>query len=336
METNRSDNASNYGIPDASFFEQCFQYIFIVNTIVSGTLCALGMTGNCIAFYIFKKIGHRNSNTLLLQALASMDSFLLLFIILCYSMNICSMDSCNTGYYFVYSTIFIRPLVKAAHTATVWTSVLLGINRYIVVCRPLMAATQCTVDNARKQIAIVWLISLIYACPQFFEAEVINESSRDNTTVVSIATRPWARHYHYQVIYIDISSLVLAFIVPLVLQLMLSIRLSAALYTATRAHREMSGNMSDVDKQVTRLVLGVLIVFLICHTPVAINNLLWMVQGGILVCCGDYLFYYQQIALMFMVLNSALNCFIYIVLNATFRRTLLVDCLKMKHTAAIT
>ena len=80
---------------------------------------------------------------------------------------------------------------------------------------------QCTASKPKKQIAIVWLISLVYAFPQFFELELENINNQTNTTTVSKATRAWAQHYHYQVIYSDIISFLIAFIIPLILQLML-------------------------------------------------------------------------------------------------------------------
>ena len=41
----------------------------------------------------------------------------------------------------------------------------------------------------------------------------------------------------------------------------------------------MSGQISNADKYVTRLVLVVMIVFLICYTPVVGSSVLWTLLG---------------------------------------------------------
>ena len=103
MNVNISSNTSgNYSNGD---YSDCIQYVFITNTIITGALCALGIMGNRMAFDIFRKIGHRNSSTTLSQALALMDSLVLLFTLLCYTMNICGLDSCHTDYYCDYSIL---------------------------------------------------------------------------------------------------------------------------------------------------------------------------------------------------------------------------------------
>ena len=50
-------------------------------SIITGTVCFIGVLGNALAFYVFGKMGHKNVSTVLLKALAITDSALLLFAI---------------------------------------------------------------------------------------------------------------------------------------------------------------------------------------------------------------------------------------------------------------
>ena len=62
-----------------------------------------------------------------------------------------------------------RAGVGMARTAAIWTPLLVGIHRYIVVCKPLLAATVCTVSNARKHFVGVVVISVIFNLPAYYE-----------------------------------------------------------------------------------------------------------------------------------------------------------------------
>ena len=284
--------------------------------LIIGIVSGLGIIGNVASFFIFGKMAHQNSSTLLLRALAVMDSTFLLFAIL-----VCC------GYLGIYSAAFsflyFRPAFYAIQIIAVWTSVLLGVNRYIVVCRPFLASRVCTVSNVWKQLAVVIFLSSLYAFPSFFEIETVNlELNDDNDTTDPIRFRPWAENYYYDVIYRSILNTTLLFAAPLLVQLICSIRLSNTLYAARRERQEMSGQISNADKYVTRLVLVVMIVFLICYTPVVGSSVLWILLGKKLAGCADIILYYQEIALLLIVLNSSVNCIIYVTFNPSFRKTL--------------
>ena len=296
-----------------SMIISCTLYTTVTN-IITGIICSLGVLANIAAFNIFGLMGHKNSSTMLLRALAVMDSVLLLFAIL---------DLPHHPGYYAFAVVYIRPIYSASQIAAVWTSVLLGINRYIVVCRPFMASRWCTISMARKQLVLVIFVALLYALPQFLEIRMASWNPTDGSNPdFSIVYRPWAENDYYQIIYKYALSMIVLFVAPFILQLVLTIRLGAALRAARKGRLEMCENRCDTDKNVTKLVLCVLIVFLVCYIPVAVNSILWMVHGNILARCGDIVFYYQPISFIFIVLNASVNCLNYVIFNLTFRKTL--------------
>ena len=289
-------------------------------SIIGGVVGGIGIIGNVVAFNVFGMMGHENVIIVLLRALAMTDStFLLLAII---HTTLCDL---HRGCY-VVSNLYFRPAFIAAQITTVWTSVLLGINRYIVVCRPFMASRWCTLNVARKQLVVVVFLALMYALPRFFEGEkdeqIVSFALNVSFSRETFVFKPWAKNYYYMIIYQDLLYMISLFVAPMLLQLILSIRLGATLYAARRERQEMGANVSNGDKYVTHLVFCVLIAFLICYTPVAINSMLWMAHGKITMGGNTFLHYFQPIALAFAVLNSSVNCMIYVTVNPTFRKTL--------------
>ena len=293
----------------ASEAEECVLYAQVVY-IITGILSGIGIAGNAVAFNIFGKLGQRNSSIVLLRTLAVMDSILLVFAILS---RICPFGYFNCNF---VSYKYLRPTFTAAQIAAVWTSVLLGINRYIVVCHPFRASKWCTIVNTRRQLALVVFVALVYAFPIFFEMTRDKESGDNVWGVV-----PWAKNYYYMIIYRDVLSMILLFIAPMAFQLILSIRISVALYAARKERQQMGSNVPNTEKYVTRMVLCILIIYLICYTPTAIESVMHMVHGEFYVTCWDVLFYYQPVVKMFKVLNSSINCVIYAIFNPTFRNT---------------
>ena len=66
----------------------------------------------------------------------------------------------------------VFPLCRVLILINAWTSVIIGINRYIAVCRQLHDARLCmlcTISHARKQTACVVLFSFTYSLPSVLE-----------------------------------------------------------------------------------------------------------------------------------------------------------------------
>ena len=89
-------------------------------------------------------------------------------------------------------------LYSIARTSTIWTPVLIGLQRYIVVCKPLLAPSVCTVAKARRQFVCVLLFSVIVNIPQFFTRQIdkvtVGYGKSNITYVVNdtpLAESPW-------------------------------------------------------------------------------------------------------------------------------------------------
>ena len=130
----------------------------------------LGLIGNIIAFCTFGKMGNQNASITLLRFLAVVDSSLLLLILLAAVLPMLSLQDTFSSIFFMFC--IMPTLYSIARTSTMWTPVLIGLQRYIVVCKPLLASTVCTVDNARKQFVCVLVFSVIVNFPQFFSRKI--------------------------------------------------------------------------------------------------------------------------------------------------------------------
>ena len=125
----------------------------------------LGIIGNAITFCTFGKMRNQNSSTALLRFLAVIDSALLLLIWLQAAVILFLQ---YTWWPFVSAHYILLTLYSMARTATIWTAVLVGLHRYIAVCKQFSASRMCIMRYARIQFLCVLVSSVIVNLPYLF------------------------------------------------------------------------------------------------------------------------------------------------------------------------
>ena len=260
-------------------------------------ICTVGIIGNTIAFCTFGKMHTQNASTVLIRALAFVDSCLLLttamLIIRAYV---------NIDIYIVIAWC----LAQIFRTASIWTPVLVGVHRYIVVCKPLAAASICTASKARWHFGGVLAFSLIVNIPVYIGH------------LMGISDSPWLKIV-YDLVFLNAF---IMHIIPVVSLLFVTTRLVQLLHFSRQRRRELSEGQrqGQLDRAVHLMVIVVLIVFILCHTSIMMCTLstsFWLftpVETMGFIC--DIIF----------LLNSSVNCIIYIVFNLKFRPTLWPSC----------
>ena len=285
-------------------------------------ISALGLIGNTIAFCTFGKMGNPNASTILLRFLAFVDSCLLFLSML---------KNYEPILFNVTVEVILPILYSIAHTATIWTPILVGLHRYIVVCRPLLAARLCTVRYARMLSICVLLLSVLVNFPQFFRRE-IQEAPSNRTDIYTqvtyhavdteMAHSPW-----YTIAYDKVCRIgLINYVIPVLIMLFITVRLRQSLYSSMQQRMQMREGQSHTkdDRGPDVMVIVILIVFMICHTGYPLGTILEYVlvntSGGI-----NFIGVYCAMLAAFktfILINSSVNCLIYIKFNRRFRKTL--------------
>ena len=307
-------------------------YLQTAAACVVGPLALMGLIGNVITYIIFGKMGRQNAVTFLLRSLAVIDSCGLLvavtyeywfWSVLCGNVSIDTLASML----WPFMAVFVQPLYRVFLLANAWTSVIIGINRYIAVCRPLHAARLCTVSHARKQIACVVLFSFAYSLPRFLEYKDIGDGKYFGLKDLDWMTKLW--YYYIYVVGCDIT---FRFLVPVSILLYVCVRLAMTLRAATRQQMIRHGT-HNTDTRVTTMLVVFLGVFLVCQTPsiyMRISFVLTRVYGRIILE-RDMVMYYLFSPLC-IIFNSSVNCLIYLAYNKQFRRKLCQRCTRGSTT----
>ena len=300
-------------------------YRFAMWDVITGLLCTSGFLGNILSFINFGIMKQHNASVVLFRALAIADPTFLLVVIIDNVPTACVAymryssqlyDSFKTYTYLFYTIGLI------VQCNTIWIAVLLAINRYIVICKPLEASRLCTVSNARKQVCFILGIILTIMSQRFFDCYI--ETHGDDKV---IPLRPWAREGWYHtlgyVLYV-----LFFFLIPfgtiVILGIMIICEIRSTIKNGIRRHGQQNTHNS-----VNRLVFVIIIVFLICETPAMVLRIMHMIlsyEPGRYEYAIYIDIYLLPISDVLCVLNSSINFPIYVVFNKTFRKTLCIRC----------
>ena len=316
-----ADNSRSEASPHCNLYE------FIINAVIIGTVCIVGLVGNITSFIVFWKDKVKTSSSFLFQALSVIDSVLLVLVfpLYCVTTIFALYPEFLPHYVFVrpFVLVYVYPCAFVAQTATIWVTVLVGVNRYIAVCKPYQAPRLCTVVQARKQLAMVLCFAILYNIPKFGEGKIVWVPVNNSTSMVIEANHTaMAESKLYNIIYSNVMYTIFLLSLPLVMLTVLNIRLIKALNELKRKRAEMQSLRQQQDNNVTLVLVVVIIVFTVCQAPALVNQILWNTLPDRARECGGFQFYFRPLSNALVIFNSAVNFFIYLFFNTRFRQVL--------------
>ncbi|KAK2154928.1 hypothetical protein LSH36_253g01012 [Paralvinella palmiformis] len=300
---------------------------FICEVTISLPVAIFGIFGNILAFVVLRRQKKYLTTNVLLQALAVIDTLILICSILLRSMRYVNWSSYNDVYHYIFISLY--PCVYFFRMADTWITVLMTVDRYIAVCHPLKAQRLCTLRRTYVIISVIFFTTFTFSMPRFFEFELTDELSL--TTVGYIHTE-LVLNRTYTVLYRIILFFVVMYLVPMISLMALNIRLLQTIRRASRNRDSMvsEGNLRNKDgghnamtssRHVTLTVVAVVIVCVICNMIAMTTHVIWAIQ----ICFRNlrYLEMYRRflanISNIMITFNSAINFVVYCAFSRKFR-----------------
>uniref|UniRef100_A0A1I8JS69 G_PROTEIN_RECEP_F1_2 domain-containing protein n=1 Tax=Macrostomum lignano TaxID=282301 RepID=A0A1I8JS69_9PLAT len=240
----------------AEFYRKCitlhfygiFLYSFIVDTVIVGTLCVVGLLGNLLTFVVLSNDRSHMGTNFLLRCLCAADS---VFLTECFLYSSLRSVYPITGWlkaYYHYFPYIIQWLWGAAMTTQMlvnWFVVLVTAERYTVVCRPFQASTWCSQRRVRLLAAGTLAYCVLFNLPRYFEWTV-QPSSMGLLSVPCFnytrysAQDSWLRqNLAYSIVYRSLLYTTQVVVLPIAAIVFLNIRLISTLKAARRERYEM-------------------------------------------------------------------------------------------------
>ena len=276
----------------------------IVSRIIplAGSLCVFGLIGNSLSFAVLHKYSSGNVGTYLLKALAVTDNLFL-----------------ATAVYPCFIPIITKvvfAILSATMTWTVWMIVIVAGNRYIAVCRPMMASRLCTIKKVQLEILIMIAVVCVFIIPQFVDICFKETILSGNVTYgeFNFAGNTYFFFYIYACHWIGV------FLLPLALIIFFNVHLMRSLQLAQRSRMVMTSRSRNDGNNITIVMIVIIIVFVVCQATIILNTSIVVFAKPPYSLCIQELTRY--VSGLFMLMNSSVNFVIYCVFRRQFRNKL--------------
>ena len=231
-------NSTLANVTELQHLYTCSKYMpsfhWWVEVPVIGILCVIGMVANALALLVWRSEASQKRSTFLLQVLAITDNFYLLIAVFVLPLK-CLLPQLELGLKRVSPLMLY--LQNTAQSLCIWMIVLVTVERFVYVCRPMHASL--LLDMPMK-CRLVWLVCgacFVYNLPYLFCYCVWGWYKQ---------LRPGVDGYLLEIGFSSISRFVLMFLIPMLSLAVMSARLVRTM-SSRRRHQTLS-SIGDVEQ----------------------------------------------------------------------------------------
>ncbi|XP_032652889.1 growth hormone secretagogue receptor type 1-like [Chelonoidis abingdonii] len=316
------DSISNYSYfqNDTDYYEeQSFSlfdiHVLVPVTIISSILFFLGITGNLLTLFIFKR--YKEMRTTVNMYLSSMAlSDILIFLGL-------PSDLYRIWKYkpYIFGDFLCKFLFYLSETCTYCTILhitTLSVERYFAICFPLKAKTTITKCRVKRVILSLWVWALLTASPILFlfgvedrngslpdEAKECNYIERSAHTGL-LETMTWVSTIYF-------------FLPVLCLTLLYGLICGKLWRTRHKLRGPQAASREKYHKQTVKMLAVVVLAFVLCWLPFHIGRILFAQTTTILY---DITQYFNLIAMLLFYLGASINPILYNVMSQKYRKAM--------------
>ena len=283
-----------------------------------GAVILVGLTGNLMLIAIlWRKRTMRTTTSLLLANVAAADVISLLLCPIPYAVSLTNLHP--TGLLGDYICKIFTGYTTTCVTVSVTyiTLVVLAVERYHAIVKPLSGRFRLTRKNAGRAIGIIWVCSIAFSVVPFLKSSYDEEFTR--------CLDPWTleRSQMSRTLFIVSTSLPG---MSTVLFCYCYVRIVVTLYRETPVRSgQVFGNRVDLltKRRIAKILVSVTAAFYICYLPFLIFELVvsYVELQDLMDNYGTFYIVYR-IVVFIMYVNSCLNPFFYGFQSSNYRENL--------------
>ncbi|XP_022236286.1 allatostatin-A receptor-like [Limulus polyphemus] len=306
--TNLSDCDVTFASVTSSQLERI---VGIVVPILFGIIVIVGLIGNSlVVVVVIFNPPMRSTTNLLIINLAVAD---LLFIIFCVPFT--AWDYALP--YWPFGDIWCRIvqyLVIVCAYASIYTLVLMSLDRFMAVVHPITSMSIRIEKNAYIAITVTWSLILLACLPALSAHGEVSYNVGSNRYSMCVFLQEGFSYPAYQ-----ISFFLSSYVVPLVLIFCLYLLMLKRLWFHVGLGGKASAESHKSKKRITRMVVVVVVIFAVCWFPIQIVLLLKSLDQYQMKLRPERVVF-QVVSHILAYMNSCVNPILYAFLSDNFRK----------------
>lgn len=326
---------------------------FLCGPVLTAIVIA-GLCGNFVCLLIFCRTILKPRIYLYLVALAVWDSLLLISSFLLYSLPVLLYGRVYIfGSYVPFYPLFYT-FSNVTNTGSIWTVVVLAVERYFALCKPLKYITWDTEPRAKMLLSGVAAFAVLYHVPKYFEISILY--CLETTGLYSVAVMDSSslrENAVYKLFYKIMGGMMFFSVGPLLILIFLTVRVSMAIRENMKFQRKASSRKStketrrapspsesrssknspspaakrktenNEEKKMDLMLVAVMIKFCVCHTLPMVLDLCETLMSQFHI---PFIELMVDISNVLVVADSSCNFAIYFIFGVKFRRNVKLIC----------
>ena len=282
-------------------------------------LCVFGIIGNILSVIVLDRDDvMRKTTRFLLQNVAVADIGFLVSCIFIFTLD--GFTDINVQNVFAITVPYMLPMASIFQMTTTYAVVIVTVDRYIAICRPLQSVKISTMRNARWAVGITWVVAAIYNIPRFFELHTKSYACEDSDGAIQMCYYMKRTSFSSTRVYGMVYDTVLYFVVRVCTPLLILIICNVKLIKAVRSSSARHDVSHTHQKNTTVMLISVVIVFFVCTIPTVVCYVYVNILSNYDWYIAITLLYFANLLL---VVNSAFNFVVYMTRGERFRNILL-------------
>lgn len=271
-----------------------------------------GIIGNGFTIYIFTTRSKSSSINFLVSGLAAIDIVLVIVgTIVFASMAFHSYyNSVNLLLVIRYLIVTLYPVALIAQTASVWTMIVITLERYLAVCWPLRAIYLCDRRHANIALVCIIIFSVCYNIVRFWEYEFYPNENR--LELLLKGNQMYVRVYNHWLYFVTI------FLIPFLVLLIFQSLIISAIQKARQNRLQLSRQQWSEHRTALMMVV-IMCSFLVCNLLALILNAMETLNDDAFKNYSDVFVLLSDVNNLLVEINSSLNFIVYYYFSQNFR-----------------
>uniref|UniRef100_A0A0N5ANR9 G_PROTEIN_RECEP_F1_2 domain-containing protein n=1 Tax=Syphacia muris TaxID=451379 RepID=A0A0N5ANR9_9BILA len=305
---------------------------YILNGFFTAFFVFTGVFLNVICVIIHAKYNRRNTPIIhyYLIALTGWQTALLINAFFLYSFPTLMLGRIEQGgYAYVYPIAYT--LANATHTATVWIVLMLTIDRYFALCRPLTHHVGGGRSRTKWLVILSSIFAVVFCMPRYFEICVVTACESDGTNCfpMIIQTNFSSNPTYFKIYRIALVTLTVT-VLPCVLIFIFTLTISCELRRAYLRRKSLCPKTSDQavrtrklemrkDRKANIMLVLVIAKFLLSDVLPTVADVVELVMGSEVFNVSSTATILVAISNFLLVVNCSTNFWVFLLWGKHFR-----------------